>query len=160
MRKTLGCVFVTLALVPAFVAQTNSQEKTKMSITRITPVLAVPAVEPCVKFWVERMGFKVTAEVPDGNAVGFAMLERDGVELMYQSYHSIENDNAALAALARKGPAFLYIEVSNLDDVIRAMKSAEIAMPVRTTFYGMKELGVKDPAGHVITFAQKTDAAK
>lgn len=131
-----------------------------MSITRITPVLAGPAVEPCVKFWVERMGFKVTAEVPDGNAVGFAMLERDGVELMYQSYHSIENDNAAIAALARKGPAFLYIEVSNLDDVIRAMKGAEIAMPVRTTFYGMKELGVKDPAGHVITFAQKTDAAK
>lgn len=131
-----------------------------MSITRITPVLAVAEVEPCVKFWVERMGFKVTAEVADGTAVGFAMLERDGVELMYQSYHSIENDNAAVGALARKGPAFLYAEVSNLDDVIGAMKGAEIAMPVRTTFYGMKELGVKDPAGHVITFAQKTDAAK
>lgn len=131
-----------------------------MSISRITPVLAVPEVEPCVKFWVERMGFKVTAEVPDGKTVGFAMLQRDGVELMYQSYHSIESDNAAIAALARKGPSFLYVEVSNLDDVIGAMKGAEIAIPARTTFYGMKELGVKDPAGHVITFAQKTDAAK
>lgn len=133
---------------------------TKITITKITPVLAVAEVEPCVKFWVERMGFKVTAEVPDGKTVGFAMLERDGVELMYQSYHNIENENAALAALARKGPSFLYVEVSNLDDVIGAMKGAEIAMPVRTTFYGMKELGVKDPAGHVITFAQKTNTAK
>lgn len=131
-----------------------------MAISRITPVLAVQEVEPCVKFWVERMGFKVVAEVPDGNTVGFAMLEKDGVELMYQSYHSIENDNAAIAALARKGPSFLYMEVSNLDEVIASMKGAEIAMPVRTTFYGMKELGVKDPAGHVITFAQKTGAAK
>lgn len=131
-----------------------------MTITRITPVLAVPEVEPCVKFWVERMGFKVAAEVPDGNSVGFAMLERFGVELMYQSYHSIESDNAAMAALARNGSAFLYVEVSNLDDVIAAMKGVEIAVPLRTTFYGMKELGVKDPAGHVIIFAQKTDAAK
>lgn len=128
-----------------------------MTIMRITPVLPVPAVEPCVKFWVERVDFKVTAEVPDGNAVAFAMLERDGVELMYQSYHSIESDNSAVGALARKGPSFLYIEVDNLNEVIAAMKGAEIAVPLRTTFYGMRELGVKDPSGHVMTFAQKTN---
>lgn len=131
-----------------------------MTIKRITSVLAVPEVQPCIKFWVERMGFTVTAEVPDGNTIAFAMLERDGVELMYQSYQSIEDDNAAIGALARKGSAFLYVEVNNLDDVIRTMKGAEIAVPLRTTFYGMKELGVKDPAGHVITFAQKTDGGK
>lgn len=160
MRKALGCLSVLLVLAPAFAAGTTSQEETKMTVTRITSVLAVPEVEPCVKFWAERMGFKVAAEVPDGNTLGFALLERDGVELMYQSYHSIEGDNPAIAALARKGPSFLYVEVSNLDDVIGAMKGASIAMPVRTTFYGMRELGVKDPAGHVITFAQKTDAPK
>lgn len=160
MQKMFGCLFVMLALAPGFAAQTKSQEEIKMTIARITPILSVSEVEPCVKFWVERMGFKVTAEVPDGNTVGFAMLERDKVELMYQSYHSIENDNAAMAALARKGPTFLYIEVNNLDEVIGAMKGAEIAVPLRTTFYGMKELGVKDPAGHVILFAQKADAPK
>jgi uncharacterized glyoxalase superfamily protein PhnB len=131
-----------------------------MTIARITPVLAVPEVKPCVKFWVERMGFEVTAEVPDGETIGFAMLEKDGVELMYQSYHSIEGDNAAIAEVARKGKTFLYVEVNNLDDVIGVMKGAEIAMPLRTTFYGMRELGVKDPAGHVITFAQKASDAK
>jgi uncharacterized glyoxalase superfamily protein PhnB len=149
-----------LALAPAFAARAKSQEKTKMTITRITPILSVAEVEPCVKFWVERMGFKVTAEVPDGNTVGFAMLERDGVELMYQSYRSIENDNAAMAALARNSSTFLYVEVNNLDDVIGAMKGAEIAVPLRRTFYGMKELGVKDPAGHIVLFAQKTEGGK
>jgi len=29
-----------------------------------------------------------------------------------------------------------------------------VVMPVRTTFYGAREIGVKDPAGHVVTFAQ------
>lgn len=130
-----------------------------MTITRITPVLAVPEVEPCVQFWVERMGFQVTAEVPHQNTVGFAMLERDGVELMYQSYRSIESDNRAIAALARKGSSFLYIEVNRLQEVMAAMKGAEIAVPLRTTFYGMKELGVKDPAGHVMTFAEREGKA-
>jgi hypothetical protein len=27
-------------------------------------------------------------------------------------------------------------------------------MAERTTFYGSKEFGVKDPAGHILTFAQ------
>jgi hypothetical protein len=27
-------------------------------------------------------------------------------------------------------------------------------MPERTTFYGSREIGVKDPAGHFLTFAQ------
>ena len=153
------CLAAVMAMT-VFVTKPQIQKESKVTITRVTPILAVPAVEPCVKFWVERMGFQKTAEVPDGNTVGFAMLEKDGVELMYQSCHSIENDNAAMAALARKGSSFLYVEVNNLDDVISAMKGAEIAIPLRTTFYGMRELGVKDPAGHVITFAQKTDDAR
>jgi uncharacterized glyoxalase superfamily protein PhnB len=158
--KIPATLAVLLLLVTGSLGQTKSQEEEQMKVTRITPVLAVPDVEPCVKFWVERMGFQKTAEVPDGNTVGFAMLEKDGVELMYQSYHSIESDNAAMAELANKGKTFLYVEVSNLDGVIAAMKGAEIAVPLRTTFYGMKELGVKDPAGHIIIFAQKTAQAR
>jgi uncharacterized glyoxalase superfamily protein PhnB len=44
--------------------------------------------------------------------------------------------------------------VENLDEIIAAMKGTEVVMPVRTTFYGAKEIGVKDPAGHVVIFAQ------
>jgi uncharacterized glyoxalase superfamily protein PhnB len=44
--------------------------------------------------------------------------------------------------------------VENLDETIRAVNGAEVVMPVRTTFYGSKEIGVKDPAGHIVTFAQ------
>jgi uncharacterized glyoxalase superfamily protein PhnB len=54
----------------------------------------------------------------------------------------------------RKGPTFLYVEVANLDETIAAIKGAPIVMPVRTTFYGSKEIGIKDPGGHIITFAQ------
>ncbi len=131
-----------------------------MKVTRITPVLFAANIEPCVKFWTERLGFQKVAEVPEGNTIGFAMLEKDGIEVMYQSYASADKDNASTGPLVRKGPSFLYVEVSDLDSIARAMNGAEIAIPMRTTFYGMKEFGVKDPAGHVIMFAQRTETAK
>ena len=40
------------------------------------------------------------------------------------------------------------------DAVIAALKGVPVVMPMRTTFYGAREIGVKDPAGHVVTFAQ------
>ena len=152
--KILACVLCLMAIA-ASVAKPTSEKESAMKVLRVTPILTVTEVEPCVEFWVERMGFQKTAEVPNGNTIAFAALEKDGMELMYQSYASVKADNAAMAEVAGKGKTFLYVEVENLDEVIRAMKGAEIAVPLRTTFYGMKELGVKDPAGNVVLFAQK-----
>jgi uncharacterized glyoxalase superfamily protein PhnB len=73
---------------------------------------------------------------------------------MYQTFASVEKDNAQLAKDMRRGPTFLYVEVDDLDAVITALKGVPVVMPVRTTFYGAKEIGVKDAAGHFITFAQ------
>ncbi|HMJ21713.1 MAG TPA: hypothetical protein VK513_07385, partial [Terriglobales bacterium] len=61
---------------------------------------------------------------------------------------------AATAQAVRKGPVFLYVEVENLDETMGVLKDVEVVMPVRTTFYGAREIGVKDPAGHFVTFAQ------
>ena len=100
-------------------------------------------------------GIQTTAEVPgDGDKLAFAMLQKGNVELMYQSYASADKDVGAMSSVIRKGPTFLYVEVESLDDVITATKVAEVVIPVRTTFDGAKEIGIKDAAGHFITFAQ------
>ncbi len=143
-----------LVLTIAVVTPLKGEEKKTMQVKKLTPVLFVNEVEPCAKFWVERLGFQKTAEVPDGDKLAFVMLQKGNVELMYQSYASAEKDAPHLSAVVRKGPTFLYLEVDNLDDFINATKGSEVVMPVRDTFYGSKELGIKDPAGHFITFAQ------
>ena len=126
-----------------------------MNVKKITPVLFTQDVEPCVKFWVERFGFKTTAEVPDGDKLAFAMLQKGNVELMYQSYASADQDvGTTISQVVRKGPTFLYVEVDNLDETINAVKGAEVVMPKRQTFYGSTEIGIKDPAGHFVTFAE------
>lgn len=127
-----------------------------MIVKRITAVLYVDQIEPCVQFWVERLGFEKTAEVPDGDRLGFVILQKDGVEIMYQSLASAEKDAPALANEISGGRTFLYIEVDKLDEVITAMKGANLVLPLRTTFYGAKEIGVKDPAGHIVVFAEMT----
>ena len=131
-----------------------------MTVKRITPVLYVKEIEPCVPFWVERMGFVKTVEVPDDGRLGFVILQRDGLEIMYQSFASAEKDSAAAASEINGGRAFLYIEVNKLEAVLPSLKDATIVVPLRTTFYGAKEIGVTDPAGHVVVFAEMAAQAE
>jgi uncharacterized glyoxalase superfamily protein PhnB len=125
------------------------------TVKKITPILFAREIEPCIRFWTEKMGFQKIVEVPEGGKTGFVLLAKDGLELMYQSYASVEKDNAATAAAAAKGPAFMYIEVEDLNAAIAATKGAEVVMPERDTFYGAKEFGIKDPVGHYLIFAQQ-----
>lgn len=124
-------------------------------VKKITPILFANELGPCIQFWTEQMGFQKTIEVPEGDKIAFALVEKNGVELMYQSFSSAEKDNAATGAAARKGPSFLYIEVADIDAAQAATKGAEIVMPMRTTFYHAKEFGIKDPVGHYLIFAQQ-----
>src|SRR5258708_5406406 len=134
--------------------QNDKKEIKTMQVKRITPVLYVKEIEPCVKFWAERLGFEMTAQVPDGDRLGFVILQRGGLEIMYQSFSSAAKDVPALAKEIEGGRTFLYLEVDNLQSVIDALKGIAVVVPRRTTFYGADEIGVKDPAGHVVVFAQ------
>jgi len=150
---------ITLFFGFASTRANSTQEKKSMNVKRITPVLLVKEIEPLVPFWVERLGFAKTIEVPEGNKLGFVTLQKGAAEVMYQTYSSVEKDAPpAMSAEARKGPTYLYMEVDDLDAVLAAMKDVKIVMPVRTAFYGMREFSVQDPGGHFLTFAQPVAA--
>jgi uncharacterized glyoxalase superfamily protein PhnB len=149
--STILCLLLALTGAPP-------KEKT-MTVKKSTPVLLVAEIEPVLKFW-ERLGFAKTVEVPEGSKIGFVILQSGPVEVMYQTYTSATSDvGAAMAADFRKGPTFLYVEVDNLDEVLAALKDVPKVMEVRTTFYGAREFGVKDPGGHYVTFSQIGTAA-
>src|SRR5713101_4581610 len=160
--RSLFTVFTALFLgfALASVRANSSQETKSMNVKRITPVLLVKEIEPVIPFWVDRLGFTKTIEVPEGNKLGFVAFQKGAAEVMYQTYSSVEKDAPpAMAAEARKGSTYLYMEVDNFDAVLAAMRDVKIVMPVRTAFYGMKEFAVQDAGGHFITFAQPVVAA-
>jgi hypothetical protein len=126
-----------------------------MNVKRITPVLFVKEIEPILPFWTDRLGFTKTIEVPRGDKLGFVALQHGPTEVMYQTFASLGEDMPLIVDAAKKGPTFLYIEVDDLDAVLSALKNSKIVQPERTAFYGMREVGYQEPAGHFITFAQR-----
>ena len=127
---------------------------TVTSMKKLTPVLVMNAVEPSLDFWEKRRGFTRTVEVPHENAIGFAILVKDDVELMVQSEASVRADFGADTQTVDGKSAALFLEIEDLDAVEEALKGYPIAMPRRTTFYGMHEIGVREPGGHFVVFAQ------
>src|SRR5467141_2433139 len=83
----------------------HPKEIKSMNVKRIPPVLLVKEIEPVVPFWVGRLGFAKTIEVPDGNRLGFVAFQKGTVEVMYQTYSSVEKDApSSMSAEAKKGP--------------------------------------------------------
>ncbi len=130
-----------------------------------SPVLIVDAVEPTRDFFRDRLGFHEVAAVPHEDTLGFSMLEKDGVTIMVQSHASVIADvghDAARAVnetLSGRGAMTLYLKVSNVELLVPSVADADVIVPLRTTFYGMHEITVREPGGHAVTFASERPPA-
>ena len=129
------------------------QTMQQSTMKKLTPVIMVEAIETCLPFW-ERLGFTKTAEVPEGDRLGFVILQKDSVEVMYQTHESVQKDAGGMVPRAHGIGAGFFIEVSDVGSIQRALDGLEIVVPRRQTFYGMDEIGVREPGGHVVMFAQ------
>lgn len=121
-------------------------------MNKLTPNLIVESIEACLPFWVGRLGFEKTLEVQDEERLGFVVLKHGTLELMVQSRSSLAKDVPEIAS----GPhrAVLYLEVADLAPIRDALEGWPRVAPERTTFYGSRELIVRDPEGHVVFFAK------
>lgn len=132
-----------------------------IALKRLTTNLIVEDIEPCLAFWVERLGFTKTVEVPEenpeqaaaqpGGKLGFVILVNGAIELMLQSRGSLAKDVAAISEGAYR--SVLYLEVPELGAVRQALAGWPMIVEGRKTFYGADELIVEDPAGNRVFFA-------
>ena len=152
--KRAAIVVAGLALVLGLGAGTRTDGAGPMQVKKVTPILAVEAIEPVLPCWVDRLGVEKTAEVPHGDRLGFVILAKDGLQIMYQTLESIAADAPQLASRDFQANSNLFIEVDDIDAVEAALKGIEPVVPRRKTFYGATEIYVREPAGHVIGFAE------
>jgi uncharacterized glyoxalase superfamily protein PhnB len=124
-------------------------------IKKATPVLVVDRIEPLLPLW-DALGFARAAEVPHGEALGFVILTRDGVEIMYQTFDSVRGDEAKVLDGSRAiGASAVFIEVDDREAIAALIPTGtEIIVASRETFYGSTETVIRDSAGNVITLAQ------
>jgi hypothetical protein len=121
-------------------------------IQKATPLLRVERIEPSLPFWVDRLGFQKVTEVMEGDSLGFVILTKGHVEIMLQSRASLAKDLPALSVGALS-PAVVYLGVTNLEEIASKLSPSEIVVPKRTTYYGMDEIWVREPGGHMIGIA-------
>ena len=124
---------------------------------KITPVLIINEIETALPFWVDRLGFEKTVEVPDSNKLGFVILTRNGAELMLQTAASVAKDAPQFAPASQSNQTALFVEVDDFEDLLKRLEDYPIAMPERIAFYGMREIGVFDPNGHAVVFAARIE---
>lgn len=121
---------------------------------KATAVLFVEKIEPSLAFF-EAAGFTRTVEVPEGDGLGFVILQNGPAEVMLQSFASAIGDVTTLDPKDIKAAlTYLFVEVDDLAAVERALQRYKIAIPRRKTSYGADETGYREPGGHVVTFAQ------
>jgi len=135
--------------------------------TTLTPNLMSENVNQSVTFYRDRLGFRFLAGVlaeQDAMVEAFsadaplqwAMLSRDSAQLMFQSRSSLAREYLPLNDVPLGASASIYIEVDNLDRLLAGLgEDVEMLLPDHTTFYGMREMWIRDNNGYILTLAQK-----
>jgi catechol 2,3-dioxygenase-like lactoylglutathione lyase family enzyme len=122
---------------------------------KIAPILIVDEIEPSLSFWTERLGFSKTVEIPEGDRLGFVILVRGEAEVMLQTVESARKDTGDFVPETTGNNSALFIEIPDFPDVLDRLIGYPVALADRTTFYGMREIGVHAPSGHPVIFAAR-----
>ena len=131
------------------------QSRSTPALGRLTPVLVVDEVEPCLQFWIDRFGLAPESEVPgdDGKLV-FAIVKKGDVEIMYQTRASVLAERPDATKEMTGHSTVLFITTEDLDGVERAVEGVPVVKPRHKTFYGSEEIYVREPGGNTVGFAQ------
>jgi predicted enzyme related to lactoylglutathione lyase len=107
----------------------------------VTPLLVVADVRRAADFYVRVLGYQQATFF--GEPPSFCLLNREGFELM----------------LSHRRPWDVYLRVADIDVERQAIEAAGGALRAgpRVTEYGMTEIEVEDPDGHVVCLAQEME---
>ena len=128
----------------------------KLSATKLTPNLLVSNVERSLAFYENVLGFSRGMTVPEQSPFVFASVASGPVEIFFNDRSTVTKENPQMGGLAFGGGNTMFIEVTGIDALHKAIKSqVKVTMPLVTQWYGLREFAIEDPDGYVITFAER-----
>jgi lactoylglutathione lyase len=129
-----------------------------MKYTKLTPNLVARDVQAAVTFYESVLGFQLGITVPDAPPYVFASVTNgSGVEIFFNDQKAVAEDYPALARDPLGGSLTLFLECEGIEDVLKAVQksAAQVVLPLKTQFYGMREFAFVDPEGWTITVAER-----
>ncbi len=127
-----------------------------MKYLKLTPNLFVRDVQASMNFYQSVLGFQKGITVPDKPPYVFASVTNGNVEIFFNDLKAVAEEYPELAKAKIGGTMTMYIEVEGIEAVLKAVEKsgANINMPLKTQFYGMREFGFLDPEGWGVTIAE------
>ncbi len=124
-------------------------------LKKLTPNLMVEDAAQTLAFYKDILGFEVVMTLPEQEPFDFAIVKRDGVELMFQSRASLSENVPALTGSPIGASQTFYIEVTGIRDLYEALRGkVEIVVDFHTTFYGTQEFYFRDVNGYILSFSE------
>ena len=137
-------------------------------LTRFWTNMMVDDIHETISFYQKTLGFEHVMSVPKdseeilfqydaGQPLVYAVIKYGDIEMMLQERESLmENVPAFKPGTATGGTLTFYFATDDVSAVAAKVKgSCEIVRDLHDTFYGMREIYVRDPNGYILGFAQQ-----
>ncbi|HEV7504462.1 MAG TPA: VOC family protein [Thermoanaerobaculia bacterium] len=113
---------------------------------KVVPMIHVPDVSATAD-WYQSIGFKVIRTNEEDGEVNWALLSFGGSEVMFSS--------GGQPSTSFRREVDLYVHVDDVDDLYRRLEGrVEVVESPHDTFYGMRELIIRDLNRFWMTFGQ------
>ena len=124
--------------------------------TSVTPNLLCRDVAKSTAFYRDVLGFTMGETVPDKEPFVFVWMKHGDVSVFLNDIKAAEHDYPPAATMPPGGTAAIFFIITDVDGYhAKVAPKANVIMPLKTQFYGLREFAVTDPDGHIITFAER-----
>jgi catechol 2,3-dioxygenase-like lactoylglutathione lyase family enzyme len=126
------------------------------TLTGQAPVLLVGDVQKVVGYYRDALGFEV--ELWDVNPEHYGYAHRDGCHVHFACFADVEPRPNSAAVPPDMFDVYFYVD--DVDALHRELadRGADLLQAPVEQVYGMYELRVRDPSGHILAFGQPRDA--
>jgi catechol 2,3-dioxygenase-like lactoylglutathione lyase family enzyme len=133
-----------------------SPPRAQPSFRRLSSVLLVERIEPCLQFWVDRLGFEVRLKIDGEDHMEFVALGHGDAEIMYRTRDSVNQDTPGLVEGEHHLPwVVIYLEVNDLDELLPKLDGVEVVVPLRDTILGTREIFFREPSGRILALSSR-----
>lgn len=123
----------------------------------ISPNIFIKDLPATIGFY-QKLGFSLTATVPESGDLVWAMMTCGEVIFMFQTFESLGEE---LPEISRKdgGSLLFYIKTKNIREFFDSIKDqVTVLKGLETTFYGATEFSILDNNQYVLAFAEDEKA--
>ena len=129
-----------------------------MTYKNLSPNFAVEDVNKTVDFYTNVLGFSCIMTVPEEGQFVWAMVQADGLTIMFQEQKNLIEEYPQLEKFSIGGSLTFYINVTDIQKQYDNLNDkVTIAKDLHTTFYGATDFAIEDCNGYILTFSQSAD---